>query len=232
MLRYPQLNVSVMNMSKSSLKRWFIIGIVLSLVGSALLGIAALLQGNFDGTDWKVLLTTLIVGIFSLTSLASLRSIESDSRELRLFSTLGIVTSLLAALCMACLIWSSDIFGSEMLWRVSFTLAVLAISIAHASLLVGFRKRGSTLNLLSTATLGCIATVAGMLIYLTTASQADQVGEFFYRLLGVFAILDVLGTIILPILAKFTPNPQPQSASTAGDNAELIQPTEPTPPQT
>jgi hypothetical protein len=33
-------------------------------------------------------------------------------------------------------------------------------------------------------------------------NEAHDMGEFYFRLLGVFAILDVLGTIVTPILNK------------------------------
>ena len=51
------------------------------------------------------------------------------------------------------------------------------------------------------ATIGFISIVAVMLIFLVL-EIIDEPGEYYFRLIGVFAILDVLGTIVTPILHK------------------------------
>lgn len=54
---------------------------------------------------------------------------------------------------------------------------------------------------LVSSTIFCIIAVAGILIGLVALEDSGS-GDAIYRLLGVFAILDVLGTIVSPVLVK------------------------------
>ena len=198
------------NLNKRELKRGFIFGIITSLVLSAVMGIIVLLQGTFQDIDWQILGTTLTIGVFSITSLSSLGLLESPKRNLRSFSLLTIFLSVMALALTVLLIWQNWDNDLEVLSQTAVVFTVLAISTAHASLLLALRNRGGSLSLLITATLSFVALVAAMIIYLVLASDID-VGDFFYRLLGVFAILDVLGTIILPIVSKFVIKETPEA---------------------
>jgi hypothetical protein len=191
---------------KRLLKRYFITAIITSLVISALIGILVILLGSFGEIQARILLTTLAIGIFSITSLANLRNLESQHISYRRFAELSIAFSLLAMLFTLSLIWISV---EHTPWKPALTFFVLAVSTAHASLLLPSRSRSTLLDVAVTATLACIAFVAGFLIYLIIVENTG-VGEFFYRLLGVFAILDVLGTIVTPILARLVSNKSPQ----------------------
>jgi hypothetical protein len=186
---------------KHLLRRYFITAIITSLVTGALIGILVILVGSFGEIQARILLTTLAIGVFSITSLANLRNLESVHRSYNRFAVLSILFSLLAMLFTLSLIWISV---EHTPWKPTLVFFVLAISTAHASLLLPSRSRSTLLDVAVTSTLSCIAFVAGFLIYLIIAENAG-LGDFFYRLLGVFAILDVLGTIVTPIIAKITP---------------------------
>ena len=80
---------------------------------------------------------------------------------------------------------------------------ILSASIAHSSLLLLITSRKTIVNVSLMLTLLFISIVALMLIILVL-SRFDMNFEFYYRLLGVFAILDVLGTIVTPITLKVT----------------------------
>lgn len=187
-------------MNKASLKRLFLIGVVSSLVVSAIVGIFVLLRGNFDSTDWKVLGTTFAVGVFSITSLANLRTLDSGNSLIRSFSAVSIIISIAALCLVAGLLWAES--TSDIIGKFTATFSVLAVSSAHASLLLPLRAHSARQKVIVTATLMFIAAVATMIIYLILASDTE-VGDMYYRILGVFAILDVLGTIISPIMARF-----------------------------
>lgn len=184
--------------TKSQLKRAFITIIICSLTVSALVGIFILLRGKFDDTDGQILLTTLMVGIFSVTSLANIHSIDSDKNYYRIFSWISIVLSVVAFILIAILIWDSNITW----WKPAVIFSILAIASAHISLLLPKEQKKQTIKIMIKFTIGFIVLVTGMLVYLTIGSSTG--GDFFFRLLGVFAILDVLGTIISPIASKFS----------------------------
>jgi 4-amino-4-deoxy-L-arabinose transferase-like glycosyltransferase len=81
------------------------------------------------------------------------------------------------------------------------------VSLAHANLLLLLaERRNPVLRTALFITVGFIALLA-ILIILPIATEGDipgENGEFYWRILGVVAILDVLGTIVLPVINRFT----------------------------
>jgi len=187
-----------------NLKKTFLITMIISLSISALIGIFVFLFGNFRDTEAKILSTTLSIGGFSLTGLCC--SILYEKRKFIGFSFFGMASSILGFLTSILVIWEFvdvfegffDITG----WgKLALTLIILAFSSAHACLLLLINPEKSSVKYSLFATLLFIGIVALMLILLVF-EIIDNPGEFYFRLLGVFAILDVLGTIVTPILNK------------------------------
>jgi hypothetical protein len=191
--------------NKQKLKRYFIVTIIASLVLGAILGILALLFGSFGWFEGRIMLSTLAIGVMSITSLANLRNLESDHASYRRFAWASITFSMIALLLALSLIWISV---DNTPWKPTLVFFILAVSTSHASLLLSERAKSKMIDVAVSTTLACIALVAGLLIYLVVL-QSVEVGETFYRLLGVFAIIDVLGTIVTPILARLAKNQLP-----------------------
>ena len=191
-------------LTKSLFKKYLIFTVVVSLVAAALLGILTLLGGEFNDVSWQVLFTTLTVGVFSITALASLRGFEAKSATELWASRLGILASLAAMLLTFVAIWID--YGSDwdLLYQSAIVASVSAVGFAHISLLLPFRTHSSTVKLLTLATSAIIIFVASIVIGIALIDELSDV-DGIWRLLGVFAILDVLGTILLPVLAKTLP---------------------------
>ena len=121
------------------------------------------------------------------------------------FSVFGIITSILGFLAAILLIWEFvDLEGNLGLtgWgELLLTLIILTTSTAHSCLLFLIKSKKSFVKNTLFATIGFISIVAVMLIFLVL-EIIDEPGEYYFRLIGVFAILDVLGTIVTPILHK------------------------------
>lgn len=181
-----------------STRRVFLISLVASLSISALIAIFVFLFGNFGETESKLLATTLTVGGYSLTGLCS--SVLYDRKKYIPLAFLGIIVSVFGFLVTVTAVWEIVDFYS--LLQAVLTFIILAFSIAHSSLLLLAQTDKKLANLSLKATIGFIIIVALMLIYLVQVEFVN-VNEFYYRLLGVFAVLDVLGTIVTPILKKF-----------------------------
>lgn len=192
-------------LKKQTLKRYFIVTIIASLVLGAVLGILALLFGSFGWLEGRILLSTLAIGAMSITSLANQRNLESDHASYRRFAWASITFSVIALLLTLSLIWISV---ENVPWKPTLVFLILAVSTSHASLLLSSRAKSKMIDVAVSTTLACIGLVAGLLIYLVVLRPAD-VGETFYRLLGVFVIIDVLGTIVTPILARLAKNQPP-----------------------
>jgi len=200
--------------SLTGIRRIAIIFIIVSLSLAALVGIVTLLTSSFGELQAKVLLTTLLLAAFSITALCHLAVV---GRTLRAVGFAGIAVSLAAFVTGALLIWRSweswnD--GWETALRVFAVLAILAASIAHANLLLLLaERRNPVVRTGLLITVGLIALLA-LLLSLTIATNGDipgENGEAYWRFVGVVGILDVLGTIVLPVLGRFLRDGGPQA---------------------
>ena len=192
-------------------RRGAIVVVIVSLAIAAALGIMALLAAEFGETQSKVLLTTLVVAAFSITALCHL---AIAGRTVRWVGYVGILASTAALVPAIVLIWA-DLADVEGDWtKALLTLTVLAVSLAQANLLLllaGRRQPAVRAGL--GLTLLFIVTIA-VLLWLPILTDGDIPGdnEDYWRAFGVIAILDVLGTIVLPILGLVLRTRRPASA--------------------
>lgn len=183
-------------------RRAAIIAIVLSLVVAAVLGIVALLSGEFGELQAKVVLTTLTVAGFGTTALCHLAVV---ARAVRVVGFVGIAASGLAAVAGFWLIWtdwSSD-WNRDPVVKTLALAAIAAVSLAQSNLLLLLAgRRRLAIRVPLALTLLAVAVVAVMIALpiLTEGDIPGADGEWYWRALGVAGILDALGTIALPIL--------------------------------
>lgn len=185
-------------MNPLNFKKYFLRTLVIALSISGLIGIFIFLVGDFGETEAQLLLTTLSIGGFSLTGLCS--TTIQNRNNLKSFSIIGMTVSLIGFLFTIGAIW--EFVDFEDIWRVVMIFIILSVAIAHASLLLQIRPKTDNIKYLLIATLVFISFVTIMLIK-STLTEFDE-SEFYFRLLGVFSILDVLGTIVTPILNRIS----------------------------
>ena len=196
------------NIKTISFKKSFLFALIISLSVSALVAIYIFLSGNFEDAEIRILLTTLAIGGYSLMGLCS--SALYEKKKYIIFTNFGIIVSIVGFLITVCSIWELwDYLNlmpsyTDSIWQLVISLIILSISVSHASLLLIGTQEKKILKIILYATLLFITVVASMLI--NTVYNDVYLNDFYYRLLGVFAVLDVLGTIILPILRKITKN--------------------------
>lgn len=179
---------------------------VISFSIAALLGIIALLAGgSFGDTEVRILLTTLLVGGVSIAMLCYLSTAGTPYQVVGVLGGVSVLVPLVTSLIM---IWSEDWPGSDEVLLKTFGVGtVVAGTLAQACLLLslGRRARGVVRGLLL-ATLLLAVAVAGMVCALILGYVPDD-EETYARILGVVAILDVLGTVVVSALSKFGPAP-------------------------
>lgn len=177
---------------------------------SALLGIVALLGGGeFGETEANILLTTVIVGVESLALLCYLTLAGHRAVAVGL---LGGAVSLVCAGTAASWVWGSWQSGDEP-WRLFTITLVVALTLVQASLLIRMADRDRfRAGLVSTLALAAI--VAALLIGAIVSRSLSE-SEDFWRIFGVVAILDVLGTIVVmavaAVVARSTASPAPMT---------------------
>jgi len=182
------------------LRRVAIIVIIVSLSVTALIGIITLLSASFGELQVRVMLSTLVIGAFSIIALCDLAIV---GLRFRWSGLIGLALAVVALILTLVLIWwVSGAAPPEGLWKTTAILGLLAVSFAHANLLLqlGDRQR-SVVRVGLWVTLGLIALLAILVIVLIVNQDVGSDG--YARLLGTVAILDVLGTIVVPVLGAF-----------------------------
>lgn len=183
------------------LRRAAIVVVIVSLLLAGVLGIVALLSGEFGETQGRILLTTLAVAAFGLTALCHL---AIASHRFRVVGYIGIAASVAALIPALVLIWSwFDLSESTGDWfRALGVLTILAVTLAQANLLL--RSASSTRRIVHvglTITLAAAAIVAIMLwLPILTEGEIPGSDTGYWRFFGVIAIVDVIGTIAVPII--------------------------------
>jgi hypothetical protein len=182
-----------------SLKKIFLITMIVALCISALIGILVFLFGNFDefgGTEFNLLTTTLSIGGYSLTALCC--SFLYEKKTFGAIAIVGMTISLFALVYTIIEIWWPNDFYFD--GKMLGTLIVLSILAAHMSLLLLIQSQKQAVNISLLLTIIFINVFAGLIIFLIIIDFGSNV--FFLRLVGVSAILSALGTIVVPVLNK------------------------------
>ena len=180
-------------------KKILLATILVSLIISAGIGIVVLLIGEFGDTEQNLLLTTLVVGGFSLTGLAAVCA--PRIWWLVALRPLGGGISLVGLGLSVAIIWGlTD--GSELLEKTLISSIVLAVTLAHISLLGIYRTRNPLVQRWQLGAMLAAATLSALIMLaIWEYLEADDRGMYI-RVVGVVAILDVLGTIALFPLAR------------------------------
>lgn len=165
---------------------------------AALMGIVALLGGgDFGEGEAQVLVTTLIVGCASICMLCYLATAGTGWALIGvgggLVLTLPVVTSLI-------LVWGEWDGDSEGVWKLFGIGVVGAATLAQICMLLALAGTQQRLSVVLWSTVG-LAVVLAILVSGTILGEVGAAG--IWRLLGVVAILDVLGTLVTIALAKF-----------------------------
>jgi hypothetical protein len=169
--------------------------LVASLVAGAILGVYAILVGDFGATELKILSTTFAIAFFSVTALGC--AIPLERARAHAVPVAGLCASAAGFLLWLVIIWADGAHSEE--WYKAASIAgIWAFSAAHSGLLALAQLRGSE-AWISWAENTVIATFAAVLTVLVVG---EQWGEGAIRLLGILAILDGCGTIVIPVLHR------------------------------
>jgi len=188
------------DINKIPLTRIGLIGLVSSLVISGIVAIVIFLVGDFGEIQQKTLATTVSLAGFSILSLPSLWHLERTQHGL--LSRVGLLSSLSSFIMIQLIVWvepvSNDEFGKSMI-----TLYIIAFATNHA-LLMMIIKSGHTLVLACKNTTICIIFIVGSAII--AFMWIGEPPDIILRLFGTLVVLDVLGTIVTPMLSRLLKN--------------------------
>lgn len=204
-----------MDAQRAAIRRalsWILVG---ALCVAALTAIVAVVSGDFDETDARVVATSVAFGIYSATGASGATLRLRQNENLR---TLGLATMIFSTagfLLLLPAIWGD--WDNETLWRWwgAATLATFACS--HASLMAGAVRPddGPAVRVLGTASIALASLDSGIGI-LAIAGAFDEVEvESAAQGLAVLVILMLLTTALTPIVRRIQ-RPAPGAAGRGG----------------
>lgn len=188
---------------RTDLQLHFVRGLLGCLSATALLGIGVVLTGSFHETGHRVLGSTLLAGLYCVLCLADMTVLGTRFGAV---GAVGIATATVSlAVGLSLIWWTPDDFDGRLEYSLrGFVIcAVIAFATAHAALLlrIDIPAQGAAAAV-RTATL-CTMSLVATLVAATMIAESVVEIDGYWRLLGVLAILDVLGTVSLPVLARF-----------------------------
>ena len=200
-----------------SIKRVLLFTVVGGLVLTALLGIYALLFGKFGETECKILLTTLGISYFSVTSLACAAAFEK--KRYFVLAIPGLVLAIAGFALFLPGVWA-DWWLSHAVVKTTAILAILSFSFAHACLLsfATLQRQFAWVYYAAVGTiLGLAALISGIII-------EEPRGDWVWRITGAVAIVDCCLTICIPILHWLGRSVDVPATTKAYEQIELVCP--------
>ena len=195
-------------MEHAELRRLLLVATVSALSLTALVAIFALLAGNFDDTQVRILATTGGCGLASLLAMPGTRLLEQGEHV-----ELGRLVIFVAALTFVVELWAIWIdTSSDVPWRSLAVAAALTVALAQIAGSLARRRPSDpdAVPLLGLAA-GVCAIVLALLVSLAALAEVDDSG--YYRLLGVVAVLDVLLVAVQGAVRRFGAPPAASSPS-------------------
>jgi hypothetical protein len=190
-----------------SIKRLLLYTVIGGLVLAAMIGIYVLLFGTFGRREVKIILTTLGISYFSVTSLACAAAYER--RRQAPLAVLGLAVSIAGLAFFLPGLWA-EWLETAAFAKTTAILAVLSFSFAHICLLsfATLQRKLLWVHLLAVASIVALAgIISTMILY--------EKGDDLVRWAGALAILDGCLSLCIPILHRLGPGLQlPLAAET------------------
>jgi hypothetical protein len=179
-----------------SLKKGFLYALIGSVSCSALLGIAAILIGDFGEFEIRILLTTLTISAASVCGLSCGAVLEAGRKPL--VPVAGIALSLLAAVLIILGIWAES--ERETYWKATASCGILAVASSHVALLL-LARLSPRFAWAQPAAHVAVYFVALIFIAMIWGDFDDGIP---FQVLGIAAILDAAITIVIPVLHRLS----------------------------
>jgi hypothetical protein len=191
-------------MEQLNVKKFFLYLLVCSIALSALMGIWAIISGEFGELQGKTLGTTLTVvgtSILGLACGAFLESPRSENALLRFVPIAGIVLSIVSATLALWMIWTFFNSG-EGIVKTFFICLIFAFSFAQLSLLSLARLAKRFCWSLTAAFIVILLLDSIISLVIIFASGSED--EFVFRVIGVLSVTAAALTVMIPIFHRLS----------------------------
>jgi peptidoglycan/LPS O-acetylase OafA/YrhL len=194
---------------RTSIRRALAWALVAALCVAALTAIGAILTGDFDETDGRVIGTSVGFAIFSATAASGASLRFRASADLRTVGLAAVILSGVSFLLLLVALWDD---GAEATWRWFGCAALAALACSHASLVSGAMRDSDNRTVRALGRTSIALAVADASVGILAVSGAmEDVGQGIGELIAVLVILLLLTTALPPILRRLQ---EPAAAST------------------
>jgi hypothetical protein len=177
---------------------WSFIGF---LSATALIAVSCLFGNQFGELQAKVLATTFTISAASICAMAC--AVFMEKRGLRAWGFAGMLLSAVAAAATVFGIWVES--NSDVYWKTTGTLIVLATAFTHALLMqIPVLKPAHRWTQVAAAIL--VAVLSLEIIYVIVSSSFEHDTDTIFRLIAATSVFVVLLTLVIPICAKLGAN--------------------------
>jgi catechol 2,3-dioxygenase-like lactoylglutathione lyase family enzyme len=199
------------NETSESLRSLIRIAIAVLCFGAVVLIVLIVSGTGVDETTGKTFGTAVAVAFFSLTGVAG-SNLGRQRPDLAVFGLGTLVISAIAFLVMTATIWSGSFLGDD--WKPAVYTGVIAFGCGHASVLLAGSGAGDSdeIRLVRAGTLLTLLLLIGATVA-ETSSPGSHDGAA--KLIGVLAVIYILGTIVLGLLRRSAPRVEPTPPTTA-----------------
>lgn len=177
-------------------KRVLVLVTIASLGATAAIAIGVLLLGEFGEDEWRILGTTLAIGVCGLLGLPG--AILLDQGRARALAWATVLLAGATFLAFEVAIWNED---SERAWKLVGTLAVAAAASAQISGLT-IRLRGGDRNAGRLLYGGAVALALLIAALAIGAIWKEVESEAYYRGLAALAVLNVFLVVVQPLVRR------------------------------
>ena len=209
---------------------------------SAFLGIFFVVVGT-DTLGWKVVGTTVILGLLSLLSMNNVMRLESPKAPIRNLSTIALISNLFWAIPWILIVWDAFEFFfctqtpqrylsahyylvadcpvwysgmMELIIKIALTAGILSITTTIASNFLGIKNYTQAIGTLKNITTYSAATIGLYFLPAIWTEDADYIRES-WRVITIFFIVLVFGSVVTPVLVRIakakTEKPLPQATN-------------------
>ncbi len=171
---------------------------VISVVANAVLGIWALLSGDFGDTQRKILGTSFLVSAAMLSVLVNVPA--ARRRALWPAPSVGAITGSSGFALFVVFVWTEP--GDDFWFKLAGSLLVVAAaaSVASSLSLIALPAPFGWLQPVGTV----LITLLGITVIVGLWAEPDT--GWYARLLGIEAVLVAAMTLLIPVLARFSPS--------------------------
>ena len=167
-----------------------------SVIIGAVLAIILVLRGKWDWFEVRVILTTITIATASLCSLAC--ELSKTPRGANLLPYGGLVLTLLSAVMILAAMWLD--FDSEVYWKSTGCVSILAVATVHVCLLSIARlaRRFSWVYMVASQVIYGLA----LLLCIIIIGEIDN--DKMWRFVAAASIVDAALTLVIPLLHRIS----------------------------